>query len=402
VVYLVNGPGYIPGTNNSITGSAVADTIEGGVGNDTLDGVAGNDTLKGGAGNDSLLGGAGNDVFYGGAGSDTMAGGQQVRQPWLPSTAGDYDRLEYSGSPGGLTVDLSARTVVVANELGTDTYSGIEEIDGVANVKDTVTGRTSASATVGDGNAIWLALRGGSDVVNITPYGYQPWADGVSVSYSWSVTPISVVYTSGNTASVTDASGNVTRYAYDRQARLVTETDPLGKATSYAYDLVGNKIRETDRLGRVTSFVYDVADRLVEERWQQSTAAAVSHTIRRFYDAADQILGVTETDTLNAVATTAWQFAYDAGGNVVRSRMAPGELAQQPTVTAAPTPSTPRNSVVGENAPRTNNERFISVRYRRCSASKVSSARPSARYACTTGRLLRLSLTNNESWPSDA
>jgi len=103
---------------------------------------SGADYLFGTSGNDSLLGGGGNDVFYGGAGSDTMAGGQQLRQPWLPSTAGDYDRLEYSGSVGAITVDLSARTVVVANEVGTDTYSGIEEIDGVANVKDTVTGRT--------------------------------------------------------------------------------------------------------------------------------------------------------------------------------------------------------------------------------------------------------------------
>jgi len=173
---------------------------------------SGADYFFGTTGNDSLLGGGGNDVFYGGAGSDTMAGGQQLRQPWLPSTAGDYDRLEYSGrysgSVGAITVDLSARTVVVANEVGTDTYSGIEEIDGVANVKDTVTGRTSSSATVGDGHAMYLYLRGGSDVVNITPYGNQPWADGVTVGYHWSVTPISVVYTSGNTASVTyTASG---------------------------------------------------------------------------------------------------------------------------------------------------------------------------------------------------
>jgi hypothetical protein len=131
-----------------------------------------------------------------------------VRQGWLASTAGDYDRLEYSGSVGGVTVNLTARTVVVANENGTDTYSGIEEIDGVANVKDTVTGRTSESATVGDGSSIYLYLRGGSDVVNLAPYGNQPWVDGALVGYHWSVTPISVVYTDGKTATVTyTASG---------------------------------------------------------------------------------------------------------------------------------------------------------------------------------------------------
>ncbi|NBU77229.1 MAG: hypothetical protein EBS30_18765, partial [Planctomycetes bacterium] len=171
------------------------------------------DYLFGTSGNDSLIGGQGNDVFKPGAGSDTIVGGQQMRQPWIPSTAGDYDKLEYSGSAGGITVDLTARTVVVANEGGTDSYSGIEEIDGVANVKDTVTGRTSESATVGEGNAMYLYLRGGSDEVKITPYGNQPWADGALVGYHWSVTPISVIYTSGNTASVTYTASGTTQLA---------------------------------------------------------------------------------------------------------------------------------------------------------------------------------------------
>jgi YD repeat-containing protein/autotransporter-associated beta strand protein len=172
----------------------------------------------------------------------------------------------------------------------------------------------------------------------VTTYGHDLLDRRTTVTDARGFSTVTTYDAVGSTTSVTDASGNVTRYAYDRRNRLVTETDPLGKATSYAYDLVGNKLRETDRLGRVTSFVYDAADRLVEERWQPSSGAAVSHTIKRFYDAADQLLGVTETDTLNAAATTAWQFAYDAGGNVVRSRMAPGELVQQPTLAAAPTP----------------------------------------------------------------
>ena len=164
----------------------------------------------------------------------------------------------------------------------------------------------------------------------VTAYGYDLLDRRTTVTDARGFSTVTTYDAVGSTTSVADASGNVTRYAYDRRNRLVTETDPLGKATSYAYDLVGNKIRETDRLGRVTSFVFDAADRLVEERWQPSAAAAVSHTIRRSYDAADQLLGVTETDTANAAATTAWQFAYDAGGNVVRSRMAPGEIVQQP------------------------------------------------------------------------
>ncbi len=49
-------------------------------------------------------------------------------------------------------------------------------------------------------------------------------------------------------------------------------------------------------------------------------------------------MGVTETDTANSAATTAWQFTYDAAGNVVKSRMAPGELVQSPALLGVPIP----------------------------------------------------------------
>jgi Ca2+-binding RTX toxin-like protein len=237
VVYVINNPAYVPGINNSITGSAVADTIEGGAGNDTLDG---------GAGNDILLGGLGNDSFRPGPGSDTIDGGQQMRRPWIPSTAGDNDVLSYWGSAGGITVDLTARTVVVANEAGTDSYTGIEEIVGVLGVKDTVTGRTSESATVGDGNSMWMTLQGGNDVVTVTEYGYQPWASGVTVGYNWSLTPISVVYTSGNAAAVTYTASGSQLAGTD----LLTNVGSIGdSAYNDTFDL---RALKTNQLGYIT------------------------------------------------------------------------------------------------------------------------------------------------------
>jgi YD repeat-containing protein len=185
---------------------------------------------------------------------------------------------------------------------------------------------------------------------NMTTYAYDARDRRTTVTDARGFATVTTFDRVGNTTSVADASGNVTRYAFDRLNRLVTETDPLGAVTTSAYDLAGNKTKETDRLGRVSTFVYDAADRLVEERWQASASAAVFHTITRFYDGSDQLLGVTETDTTNPAATTAWQFAYDALGQRTKSRMAPGEIVQAPVPNAFPNSSGGR--AVGDNIPR--------------------------------------------------
>jgi len=61
--------------NDTITGSAFADSIYGGNGNDTITGGPGNDYLEGNVGNDTLTGSAGNDTLVGGTGADTLSGG---------------------------------------------------------------------------------------------------------------------------------------------------------------------------------------------------------------------------------------------------------------------------------------------------------------------------------------
>ena len=183
-----------------VKGSDFNDSLTGGTGDDWLEGRSGNDTLTGGAGNDTLLGGLGNDRFYGGAGSDLIDGGEQRSVPWAVTT-GDYDTLDGFGN-NGITVNLGARTVAVAGEIGVDSYSGIEEIDG-SSASDKITGRTSTSAAdAASGTNLYLYLRGGSDLVDITAYGVQqPWADGVYVGYHWSLSPINLVY-KGATATV--------------------------------------------------------------------------------------------------------------------------------------------------------------------------------------------------------
>ena len=61
--------------DQSLTGTADADTLTGGAGMDTISGGAGNDLLRGLSGNDSLTGGDGDDTLEGGEGNDTLTGG---------------------------------------------------------------------------------------------------------------------------------------------------------------------------------------------------------------------------------------------------------------------------------------------------------------------------------------
>lgn len=62
--------------NDSIVGSASADTIFGGGGDDTLNGGAGQDLIYGGTGSDSIKGLSGNDTIYGGGGLNDLLYGE--------------------------------------------------------------------------------------------------------------------------------------------------------------------------------------------------------------------------------------------------------------------------------------------------------------------------------------
>lgn len=237
------------------------DNIYGTVGNDSILGNEGDDYIYGGSGDDTLRGGLGNDYLYGGAGSDTLDGGEQRRLPWL-STTGDYDRVRYTGT-GGIKVDLNTRTIQQSGDAGVDTYRGVEEIQGILNAKDVVTGRITASAAdvLAGGTGMGLWLQGGNDEVTQAASGYQqPWSDGVTVYNNWAQSSLNIVG-AGNlilvnyTASGTQSAGqdrlvNVTifgdgKYNDTIDLRNLTTnnlgylTDPLNEK-SYNTVLLGN------------------------------------------------------------------------------------------------------------------------------------------------------------------
>jgi len=133
-------PGSISGSGfGSIFG---IENVNGGNGDDTIRGNEDDNTLDGDSGDDILDGYAGNDRLDGGSGTDAA---------------------DYSGSLGGVNVDLS--TGMALDGLGgTDTLVSIESAFGGA-FDDLITGSSSANTLSGDAGNDTLLGGGGNDTL---------------------------------------------------------------------------------------------------------------------------------------------------------------------------------------------------------------------------------------------
>lgn len=135
-------------TNETITGTALADVIGGLGGDDVINGLAGNDTLNGGSGNDALNGGEGDDVLTGALGNDALNGGAGI------------DTADYSGAGAGVTVNLALGAA--SGAAGLDTLVDMENVTGSAHA-DTLTGDGGANILRGGGGIDTINGGGGAD-----------------------------------------------------------------------------------------------------------------------------------------------------------------------------------------------------------------------------------------------
>jgi Tol biopolymer transport system component len=130
--------------NDTIAGTSGKEVLCGLGGNDTIRGLGGNDILLGGPGNDNLSGGLSNDIVNGGSGTDTA---------------------NYSASATSVIASL---TTGFATGEGTDTFSGVERLNG-SGLADTLTGSGGANILNGLGGNDTLKARdgiGGNDTVD--------------------------------------------------------------------------------------------------------------------------------------------------------------------------------------------------------------------------------------------
>ncbi|MFC2967539.1 hypothetical protein [Acidimangrovimonas pyrenivorans] len=135
--------------DDTIQGTAAAETLQGGIGGDSLVGAGGDDRLEGGAGADHLLAGAGADTVSGGNGPDLA---------YLGAGADLFHDNGQGGAPGQDTVFAGAGSDTVQGGGGNDVFHG-------GAGADLILGRLGADALFGEGGADTLESGAGADTV---------------------------------------------------------------------------------------------------------------------------------------------------------------------------------------------------------------------------------------------
>jgi YD repeat-containing protein len=120
----------------------------------------------------------------------------------------------------------------------------------------------------------------------------------------------------GNTVSVTDHLGRITRIDYDALNRAVALTDAQGGITSSRYDGNGNRVSQTDALGRVSGYAYDAVNRLI------TTTDALGIVTQRQYDNVGNL--VNETLAAGTADARSAQYVYDLNNRLTSRTDAQG------------------------------------------------------------------------------
>jgi len=158
--------------NDTLLGTAAAQTLNGLAGNDLVLAQGGNDSLVGGLGNDTLSGGLGDDTADGGGGIDLIRLGDG-NDRWI-ATGGGNDTVY--GEEGNDRLAGGSGAESIFGGSGADTMSG-----GAGN--DTVTGGAGSDVfalTLGGGNDSIIDFADGVDLLDLSAFAVA--IGGVSIS----------------------------------------------------------------------------------------------------------------------------------------------------------------------------------------------------------------------------
>jgi Ca2+-binding RTX toxin-like protein len=216
VGYWADPSGIIVNLSGAMVSGVASETAKDGFGDiDTLINVL---NVSGSEFADLIVGGAANEIIAGNGGNDTLVGGDGA------------DGLEYSGSAGGVTVDLNIQDGTTAQFIsageGSDILSGFDDIGG-SFFDDTFVGNASNNDFDG---------RGGNDTIDGGAGSDDVFFSGVIADYqitsnSGLITVIDLNLADGDDG--TDTLVNVEELLFaDQNVRAPTITSDGGGATA--------------------------------------------------------------------------------------------------------------------------------------------------------------------------
>lgn len=280
----------------------------------------------------------------------------------LVSVAYTRGSLGSNAGPVTYTYDTNGNRLTMADSTGSTSYTydirnrvtAIIFPDGRAvsysyNCNDNRTSLTYAGITVNFTYDAINRLTSVSDGTAVTTYAYDAaddvlnvgYANGASVAYAYdaagrivqvrntyigsnSPSPSSissftyVLDNVGNRVQVTDGTGKVSKYTYDKLYRL-TNAAVGGKTTSYTYDAVGNRLTLNAQSASI-AYSYDDANRLIsagsipftfDDNGNQATEGSGTAQVTFSFDSADRLTSASGGGFVSS------GFGYDGDGNRV-------------------------------------------------------------------------------------
>jgi YD repeat-containing protein len=179
------------------------------------------------------------------------------------------------------------------------------------------------SYTDAKGHTTTYRYDGNNNLLSIT------YADGSKQQYSYN--PL------GEATQFLNARGDAIGYTYNTQGQILTESFADGTSFTYTYDSHGNLTSATDAQGKVTTFVYGDAnnpDLLTEVEYPDGTYLKFQYniagqrtqsvdqtgfTVNYTYDALGRLSKLTDGNN-NLIV----QYTYDSAGNLIQKDMGNG------------------------------------------------------------------------------
>ncbi|CAN5129292.1 hypothetical protein BH10PSE6_BH10PSE6_20880 [soil metagenome] len=183
------------------------------------------------------------------------------------------------------TYTLTGKTATTTDARGNVTRYAYDQLDRLVSVIDPMDRLTQFTYT-----ALSQPYRTYNTAIQAAPLLEQAWTDD------------------GLRASLKDANGNSTSFAYDRFDRLVTTTYPGGSTETATWDADSNMLTRTTRAGTTLRYGYDTLNRLVTKTAAAtpvacSAATSGTPTVTYSYDLASRVTGVCDNGAVIAAIT---------------------------------------------------------------------------------------------------